>query len=294
MAHSPGLRRWVERSALARPLTSRFISGATLDEGLSVASHLHRQGISATLDRLGENVQTEAEASIATEAYLRALERIAGTGTGATVSGKLTQFGLDVSDKVCVRNAMRIAACARQTGSRLEVDMEGSPYTQRTLEIVHQLHAAHQSVRAVIQAYLYRSVQDIAALNAARIPVRLCKGAYNEPPSIAYPKKRDVDENFLSLASVLLVEGVDPALATHDAAMISATRSFASSKGLTSDVFEFQMLFGIRRDLQQEVVQHGYRLRVYVPYGEAWYPYFMRRMAERPANLLFVLRNLFR
>jgi proline dehydrogenase len=288
------LRGWMENSRFSRPLTARFIAGRTLDDGLAVAARLRAGGMATTLDRLGENVTTPEEARTATEAYLLALDRIAESGLGATVSGKLTQFGLDLSEELCLENVLRIACHARRTGSRLEVDMEDSRYTDRTIDLLEKLHQSSGSVRAVIQAYLYRSERDIERLNKQRIPVRLCKGAYNEPKSVAFAKKRQVDENFIRLTQILFDGGTEPAIASHDPEMLDAAKSAARQKGAAPVQFEFQMLYGIRRDLQQQLVREGYRLRLYVPYGEAWYPYFMRRLAERPANAFFLIRNLMR
>jgi len=228
------------------------------------------------------------------DAYLEALRRIAAENIEATVSIKLTQFGLDVSDTECRRNVLRVVAAAAAAGNRVEIDMESSDYVDRTLDLVEQLHASHGNLRAVIQAYLYRSERDVARLCALGIPVRLCKGAYREPPERAFPDKRDVDGNYLRLMKRLLDAGVDPAIASHDEAIIAETVRHARERAIAADRFEFQMLYGIRRDLQRRLVRQGWRVRLYVPYGLAWYPYFMRRLAERPANLMFLLRNLLR
>jgi proline dehydrogenase len=219
---------------------------------------------------------------------------MAGSGLEASVSGKLTQFGLDLSEDLCLSNTQRIASRACKAATRLEIDMEDSRYTQQTIDVVRKLHESTRSVRAVIQAYLYRSEQDIDLLNAESIPVRLCKGAYNEPDSVAFQKKREVDESFVRLTRLLLARGTYPAIATHDPCMLDAAKTIGRELGTTSEQFEFQMLYGIRRDLQRQLVREGYRVRVYIPYGDAWYPYFMRRLAERPANVFFLIRNLFR
>ena len=294
LSQQPQLRSLMENSRLARPLANRFVAGKTLDSALGVAAQLRSQGMLAALDRLGENVTTPEEAAAATEAYLLALDRIDGSGLEASVSGKLTQFGLDVSEDLSVSNTQRIVSRACQAATRLEIDMEDSRYTQRTIEILRKLHESTRSVRAVIQAYLYRSQEDIELLNAEGIPVRLCKGAYNEPENVAFQEKRDVDENFVRLTRMLLERGTYPAIATHDPRMLDAAKDLVRELGIKGDEFEFQMLYGIRRDLQRQLVAEGYRLRVYVPYGDAWYPYFMRRLAERPANVFFLMRNLFR
>ncbi len=284
----------MENSRLARPLTERFIAGKSLEDALQVAAQLKAQHMMVALDRLGENVTTSQEATAATDAYLLALDRLAGPGLEGSVSGKFTQFGLDLSEELCFENTKRMAVRAREVGSRFEIDMEDSRYTERTIALVRRLQRAGGCVRAVIQAYLYRSENDIELLNAERIPVRLCKGAYNEPQEVAFPRKQQVDENFVRLMHLLLECGADPAIATHDPRMLEAAKSFARGHAIEPSKFEFQMLYGIRRDLQRQLTDEGYRLRVYVPYGDAWYPYFMRRVAERPANLFFILRNLFR
>lgn len=294
LSQQPQLRNLLENSGIARPLTARFIAGKSLESALDVAAQLKSEGMFAALSRLGENVTTPDEAIAATDAYLLALDRIASSGLEASVSGKLTQFGLDLSGDLCIRNTQPIASHACQAATLLEIDMEDSRYTQRTIDIVRQLHKATRSVRAVIQAYLYRSEKDIELLNAEGIPVRLCKGAYNEPPSVAFQQKREVDDNFVRLTRMLLQSGSYPAIATHDPRMLESTKAIAREIGTSPDRFEFQMLYGIRRDLQRQLVQEGYRVRIYVPYGDAWYPYFMRRLAERPANVFFLIRNLLR
>lgn len=288
------LRRWMETSPVAARLTTRFIAGQTLDEELAVCRKLAGQGIQTSLDHLGENVTSAAEAEASRDAYREALGRIAAEQLPATISVKLTQFGMDLAEEICRANVEPLVAAAARGGTRVEVDMESSEYVDRTLSLVRDLHARHGAVRAVIQAYLRRSQADVEALCAERIPVRLCKGAYQEPEAVAFPSKRDVDRNFLRLARFLLAQGVDPGLATHDPRMVDDALDTALKLGLDPGRFEFQMLYGIRRDLQRMLVAGGYRLRLYVPYGVAWYPYFMRRLAERPANLLFLVRNLFR
>ncbi len=212
----------------------------------------------------------------------------------ANVSLKLTQFGMDISEVACRENVDQLVAAAARMNSFARIDMESSAYTDRTLSLVTDLHARHGACGAVIQAYLYRSERDIDCLCRERIRVRLCKGAYLEPATLAFQSKEDVDRNFLRLARKLLTEGVYPAIATHDERMISETIAFAKSESISRDSFEFQMLYGIRRDLQKRLASQGYRLRLYVPFGRAWYPYFMRRLAERPANVLFLARHLFR
>ena len=285
----------MEQSRLSQKLTKRFVAGTTLEEELAVCQRLYGERVLSTLDHLGENVATIEEATLSVESYLTSLDRIAAAGLPSTVSIKLTQFGLDFSVKACLENVRRLVERAQAMGSRVEIDMESSEYTDRTLEIVRTLHrGAPGCVRAVIQAYLFRSEADIRALNGEGIRVRLCKGAYNEPGEIAIAAKVDVDANYVKLMKLLFDEGVDPAVASHDEVIVREALAYAKGRGIGAERFEFQMLYGIRRDLQREVVGAGQRLRLYVPYGDAWYPYFMRRLAERPANVLFLVRNLVR
>lgn len=286
------LRRWMETSPLAKKLTKRFIAGETLDEALAVCSLLASEGISVALDYLGENVRSLGEAHGSLDAYLEALNRIAQRGLDSDVSIKITQFGVDLSEEACLQNVRQLAARAAEIGSRVEIDMESTRYTDRTLDIAAKIAAEYGCVRCVLQAYLHRSEADAAFLNERDIPVRLCKGAYNEPPSVAIPAKPDVDTNYAHLMRILFDRGTFPAIATHDEILIAETLRYTTEKGIAKDQFEFQMLYGIRRDLQRKLVSQGYRLRLYVPYGTAWYPYFMRRLAERPANVLFLAKNL--
>lgn len=288
------LRRWMETSSMTRKLTRRFVAGQRLEDAIDVCQRLASTGYLATLDHLGENVTTKAEAASSRDDMLAALDALKAAGLNSTVSIKLTQFGLDISPKLCLLLAGGLAERARANGAIVEIDMESTEYTTATLDIVHQLHEQTGCVRSVLQSYLFRTEKDARKLNAARIPVRLCKGAYDEAGDVAYLDKADVDANYLKLARLLLDEGAHPAIATHDPAMIDGVLAHVRQKGIGPDRFEFQMLYGVRRDLQQMLVSSGYRVRLYVPYGSAWYPYFMRRLAERPANVLFILRNLFR
>jgi len=288
------LRRWMETSPVARKLTSRFVAGETLDDELRVSAELQGQGIMTALDHLGENVTSLEEAQQSAEVYLQALDQIAARGLPATVSLKATQFGMDVSETACYENVLRVATRAREIGSRVEIDMESTAYTERMLALVAAIAREVGDVRIAIQAYLFRTPADMERLNQLGVRVRLCKGAYNEPPSLAHPDKADVDRSYVALMHRLFDEGTDPAIAGHDPRMIQEAVRYSREKGITPDRFEFQMLYGIRRDLQRQVVDQGFRLRVYVPYGTAWYPYFMRRLSERPANVLFVARSLFR
>jgi proline dehydrogenase len=290
------LRQWMETSPLAQRLATRFVAGETLDKALAVSRRLNSEGIAVTLDHLGESVTSLEEAAQARDVYRQALEAMRQSGVEPNISLKLTQFGLDLSPDVCHANVEQLVERAAEIGGGgfVRVDMESSAYTDRTLALVTDLHARHGTVGTVIQAYLYRSRKDVEKLCRLGIRVRLCKGAYLEPPSAAFPHKRQVDENFVELTKLLLNGGAYPAIATHDERMIEAAKAHAASLHLARDGFEFQMLYGIRRDLQRRLVAEGYRLRLYLPFGQAWYPYYMRRLAERPANVAFVLRNLWR
>ena len=284
----------METSKTSQKLTSRFVAGLTLEDGLRVCASLKAEGIMSSLDHLGENVHELSEADAAREAYLAALTRIAETGLPTTVSMKLTALGLDLSEDAARQNTAALVAKAKEIGSRIEMDMESTEYTDRTLKILREMHGQGGPVRAVIQAYLYRSADDVDQLCRDGIPVRLCKGAYKEPSELAYPEKHDVDRNYVKLMKKLLDDGAYPAIATHDEAILEEAIRYVRERNYSVDRFEFQMLYGIRRALQARIVKEGFRLRVYVPYGEAWYPYFMRRLAERPANVLFLVRNLLR
>jgi proline dehydrogenase len=284
----------METSRLARRLSSRFVAGETLEEALEVIHRVNSEKIFVTLDHLGENVTSETEAAHSRDVYIRALEEMSAMHLNSNVSIKLTQFGINLSEQVCRANVERLVAHAARLGNFVRVDMESSEYTDRTLELVSGLHAGFGSVGTVIQAYLYRSRNDIETLSGRGIRIRLCKGAYLEPPDRAYQRKADVDRNFVVLMKLLLESGTYPAIATHDEAMINETKRFAAERKIAPDRFEFQMLYGIRRDIQRRLIEEGYRLRLYVPFGRAWYPYFMRRLAERPANVLFLARNLLR
>jgi proline dehydrogenase len=284
----------METSPLAQRLSTRFVAGETLDQALDVCRRLNAEGITVTLDHLGESVTSLAEAAEARDVYIGAQGAILDGKIQGNVSLKLTQFGLDLSESECRANVCQLVKHAAELQSFVRVDMESSEYTDRTLALVNDLFDQYGAVGVVIQAYLRRSKADIEDLCARKIRVRLCKGAYMEPATVAFPAKADVDRNFVELTQILLDHGVYPAIATHDEKMVEATKSFAESRKISRDAFEFQMLYGIRRDLQRKLIAEGYRLRVYVPFGKAWYPYYMRRLAERPANVFFILRNLFR
>jgi proline dehydrogenase len=284
----------METSSLAQRFSARFVAGSNLDQALAVCRELNAEAITVTLDVLGESVSSLDEAAAARDAYLRTLSAIHEKGIQGNVSLKLSQFGIDLSASECRANVGQLVKRAAALNGFVRVDMESSDYTERTLDLVCDLHAKYHTVGTVIQAYLYRSKKDIEMLNQRGIRVRLCKGAYLEPASVAFPQKAQVDANYVELMQLLLDKGNYPAIATHDEKMIEATKSYAASRNIAREAFEFQMLYGIRRDLQRQLAREGFRVRVYVPFGQAWYPYYMRRLAERPANVLFILRNMFR
>lgn len=293
-------KAWIMRLGIAQRTADRFVAGDTLDDALAVTRSLNQKGMEVTLDELGESVFDEASAQEATNAYLTMLETIATRGVRATASLKLTQLGLDVREDLCIANMRRILTCARGHGNHITIDMEGSDYTDATLGVYRALRAeGFDNVGIVIQAYLYRSESDLRALAAEGAFVRLCKGAYKEPPDRAFAEKTDVDANYVHLMQQFLdaangAQGAYLGIATHDEAMIRAAQAHIKAHDITPDCFEFQMLYGIRPRLQQQIRDDGYRIRLYVPYGTQWYPYFMRRLAERPANVWFLLSNFFR
>jgi proline dehydrogenase len=291
------LRRFCENSRLGVRLSSRFVAGMEIESALRTAQAVNQQGIAVTLDSLGESVTSEAEAHRAADIYHQLLDLVAARKLNAHISVKLTQMGLELSPSLAESITQSLAQHAHATHNFLRVDMEDSRLTQVTLDIMRRVHAhpeSRGSIGVVIQAYLYRSQSDVEQLIAEGIRVRLCKGAYKEPADVAFPRKSDVDANFVRLSCILLDSPVYHALATHDDAMIAAIKSYAAEHGIEPSHFEFQMLYGIKRDLQRKLVQEGYKVRVYVPFGSDWYPYFMRRLAERPANVVFLARNFFR
>ena len=293
-------QRWLRHLILALGITRRasrrFVAGDTVEETIEVIRQLNRRGILATLDHLGEDVHTEADARQARDDYVYALELIRASGAAAHVSIKLTQFGLDVSGELCRELVSSVAEKAAQVGAFVRIDMEGSPHTDRTLAVYRDVRQQHSNVGIVLQAYLYRTENDVKQLVDESIAtIRLCKGAYQEPLTLAFPRKADVDANMVKLMQYLIsAPGAYLAMATHDEKLIDATKRWATQANVSKDAFEFQMLYGIRRDLHQQLAAEGYRMRVYVPYGNEWYPYFMRRLAERPANVWFVLSNFFK
>ena len=291
------LRSFSESSSFGRKLSSRFVAGLEVEDALRAAELLNNYGMTATLDSLGESISTEAEAHKSADIYHRLLDAIAAKKLKANISVKLTQMGLEMDPDLAYKIAAGLTEHARTTGNFLRIDMEGSNLTQTTLDIVHHLHAREEyrgHIGIVIQAYLYRSEADIQQLIADGIRVRLCKGAYQESPDIAFPKKQDTDTNYVRLTSILLSSPLYHGIATHDEAMIEAAKTYAKNQGISPEHFEFQMLYGVRRDLQRRLVKEGYNVRIYVPFGREWYPYFMRRLAERPANVFFLAKNLLR
>jgi len=291
------LRRFCERSSLGVKLSSRFVAGMTIEDALGVAEAINRQGIAVTLDSLGESVTSEVEAHKSADVYHQLLDAINARKINANISVKLTQMGLELSPDLASGIAENLAKHAGSIGSFLRIDMEDSSLTQVTLDIVRRIHARPElrgAIGIVIQAYLYRSQADIEQLLADGIRVRLCKGAYSEPAEVAYPQKSDVDKNFVQLSQLLLESPIYHGLATHDPAMIAAVKQFAATHGIAPSRFEFQMLYGVRRDLQESLIREGYNVRVYLPFGQEWFPYFMRRLAERPANVVFIAKNLLR
>ena len=294
LAKSIRLKSWITSNGATRRMARRFVPGEELAPAIEAARACNRAGMTVSLDHLGENVATREDAERARASYTEALERIASEGIEGNVSLKLTHLGLDLGGEFCAEQLRRLTRRAEELGNFVRVDMEGSAYTDRTLRIVQQARAESAAVGTVIQAYLYRSEEDIRKLLGIGCRIRLVKGAYREPARIAFRRKKQVDANFIKLMKVLLPSGIYHALATHDPKMIEATIRFAAEQDITKDKFEFQMLYGIRTDLQTRLVRQGYRVRVYIPFGRDWFPYFMRRLAERPANLLFFVRNFFR
>ena len=294
LSQSKGLRDFAVGNPLARRLARRFVAGEELDEAVAVIHDLNGRGMLATFDLLGENVSTVEEANGTADAYLALLDAIQTNSLKSNVSLKLTAMGLDLGEGVAYDNMCRILERAQSYGNFVRLDMEGSDYTDITLAIFRRLWQQYQNVGVVLQAYLYRTPHDVDEMIHLKARVRLCKGAYNEPPSLAFPDKADTDMQYAKLMCKLIERGTYPGIATHDARLINLAKRFVAKQGIALSRFEFQMLYGIRSDLQSQLVADGYNMRVYVPYGAQWYPYFMRRLAERPANVMFILSNLFR
>ena len=294
-SRNQNLRHFAESSTMGRRMSSRFVAGMEIEDVLRAAQSLQAQGIASTLDSLGENVSTPEEAKRSAEIYHRLLDAIEKRRLNANISVKLTQMGMDLGHELAGEIVSALVDHAVTAKTFVRVDMEGSEYTQATIDLVRALHAIptnRSRVGIVIQAYLRRSQQDITDLLSDGIRIRLCKGAYKEPASIAFPDKADVDANFVKLTEILLTSGVYHGIATHDEAMVAATKRIVSERRIDPRSFEFQMLYGVRRDLQRALVAEGFNVRVYVPFGAEWYPYFMRRLAERPANVLFIAKNM--
>lgn len=294
LSEQPRLQAATKHTGFARRMARRFVAGETLEEAIEAVRHINAAGMIATLDELGEHVHSSEEALDAVGVYIETLQDIADAGIESNVSLKLTQLGLDMGEEFALGNLRRVVEEAARLDNFIRIDMESSAYVDRTLDVFQRLFATHKNVGVVIQSMLYRSESDIEHLSQIGARVRLVKGAYLEPPEVAYQRKRDVDESFLRLMGMLLLGGNYPAIATHDPDMLDGTIRFAREHVLDPKKFEFQMLYGIRRDLQASLVRQGFNVRIYVPYGTHWYPYLMRRMAERPSNLMFVLTNVAR
>jgi proline dehydrogenase len=299
LSENQSLRSFAERSSLGRRVSGRFVAGTEIADAVRATQAINRAGMSVSIDNLGENVTNPEEARHSAQLYRQILDAIVTNQLNANISLKLTHMGLDVNEQLAREIVSRLVtkAASNNPPGFVRVDMEGSPYTQRTLDFVHELHRMPgnaNSVGTVIQSYLKRSESDVAKLLSEKIRIRLCKGAYKESPDIAFAAKSDVDANYVKLMKILMKSGVYHGLATHDENIVRQAQAFATAEGLSRDSFEFQMLYGIRRDLQQRLVREGWRVRVYIPFGTEWYPYFMRRLGERPANVLFIARNLLR
>jgi proline dehydrogenase len=291
------LRSLAESSSIGKKLSRRFVPGLEIEDVVASAQDLNRRGISSTLDSLGENVSDEAHAQRSAKTYHTMLDKIGELKLNSNVSLKLTQMGMDLKGGIAERIVAGLVDHAHDVDSFVRVDMEGSPYTQATIDMVRRLNQNAKSsgrVGIVIQSYLRRSESDIDLLLSEGIRIRLCKGAYQESPEIAFPLKSDVDKNYVLLSQKLLRSGIFHGLATHDETIIEQTKKMVKTEGISPTSFEFQMLYGIRRDLQESLVKEGYGMRVYIPFGHEWYPYFMRRLAERPANAIFIAKNLIR
>ena len=294
LSEQPRIFRFVRKNRLARKLASRFVAGETIDEAMATVRDLNASNLSASLDLLGESVSHAEEAQRACRTYLDLLERIHGATANANVSVKLTQMGLDIDEQLCVSNMREIIGTATENDSFVRIDMEQSSYTAKTLQLFTDVFHPEfgNAVGVVLQSYLRRTAADVEAMIGLRARVRLCKGAYKEPEDVAFPKKTDVDANYVACMERLLERGNYPGIATHDVKIIEHAKAFAKKQGISPERFEFQMLYGVRRDLQYRLRREGYNMRVYVPFGTHWYPYLMRRLAERPANIGFITTNI--
>jgi proline dehydrogenase len=295
MSGNRSARAFSERTAVGRKLSSRFVAGMTVEEALAAAERVNREGIAVSLDSLGESVMDERHAHASAAIYHQVLDAIQARGLNANVSVKLTQMGMDVDPALAETIVAGMLVHAEEANTFVRIDMEGSAYTEATIAMTERLHGRWPGrVGTVLQAYLYRTAEDAERLVRQGIRIRLCKGAYQEPASIAFAEKADVDENYERLMLYLATSGVFCGMATHDERIIQAMCRFVERTGLPKDTFEFQMLYGVRRDLQRRLAAAGYGVRVYIPFGTEWYPYFMRRLAERPANVLFLAKNFFK
>jgi len=296
LSRREGLKDFATRFRLFKKMTTRFIAGEDIEEATATIREINAKGCTASFDHLNESVANASETEDEVREYLQILSRIDDTGISSNVSIKLTQFGLEIDPELAYKNARRIVEDAARRGNFVRVDMEGSQVTQATIDIFKRLRAEFglNDVGIVLQSYLRRTSDDVQDLLKIPARIRICKGAYNEPPEVAFPDKKDVDENYVRVMKTLLSSGVYHGIATHDPKMIEATIEHAQREGIGKEAFEFQMLYAIRRDLQVQLAKDGYNVRVYVPYGKHWYPYFMRRLAERPANIWFVLKNMFK
>ncbi|MFL6212261.1 MAG: proline dehydrogenase family protein [Blastocatellia bacterium] len=292
LSNSPGFKNFLTRFKAFNNVTRRFVAGEELTDAVAAIRQLNSKQIRASFDHLGESISSEAETRLEVQEYTRVLDAISDNALDSNVSVKLTQLGLDISPDLCYENTRHIVEAAVRHGNFVRIDMEDSTKTDATLNVFRRLRSEFDNVGIVVQSYLYRTEKDVDELLAMGARIRLCKGAYKEPASVAFQDKRDVDANYVSVMKKLLASNIYHGIATHDENMIAATREFAAEQGIGADKFEFQMLYGIRRDLQDQLVADGYRMRVYVPYGRYWYPYFMRRLAERPANVWFVMKNV--
>jgi proline dehydrogenase len=296
LSNQPKVFKFVRGNRLAKHFARRFVAGETIDDALAAVRELNARGITASLDLLGESVTNDAEARSARDEYLKILDRIRQAKADANVSVKLTAMGLDIDHELCVGIMQDILTRAQAYDTFVRIDMESSEYTDITLKLFEdRLYPTYKAnVGVVLQSYLYRTFADVEHMNSLRARVRICKGAYKEPVKVAYPDKKDVDANYIKCMRELTLKGNYPGVATHDPAMINETKRWAKEKGITPDRFEFQMLYGVRRDLQEALVKEGWRVRCYVPFGTQWYPYLMRRLAERPANVAFITGNVIR
>ncbi len=296
LSRQEGLKDFATRFSPFKKLTTRFVAGENIEEAVAAIREINARGAAASFDHLNESVANAAETEEEVREYLNILSRIDDTGIDSNVSIKLTQFGLEIDPELAYKNARRVVEDAARRGNFVRVDMEGSAVTQATIDIFKRLRSEFglNDVGIVMQSYLRRTLDDVKDLLKIPARIRICKGAYNEPPEVAFPDKKDVDENYVRAMRLLLSSGTYHGIATHDPKMIDSTIEHAQREGISKDAFEFQMLYGVRRDLQEQLVRDCYNMRVYVPYGKHWYPYFMRRLAERPANIWFIMKNVFK